>query len=602
MDVNEFHTSFNARHLDPIEIAENFIYSKSFNLLIQNNHSVLLGARGCGKTTLMKMLTLSALHSWKGNQAKKVREKIPFYAIYISTDIYWNVRDNKTYEQLDKFKNFPEIVSKFSVTTNILISLCNTFEEILSLEINNKSDTTQENELCIHLMKEWMLPPTVPTLPYIRESLKRRSDIFNRFVQSIIFNYSKDDTIDTTDKEYLFIDFRSSLKLVTSIFERIFGVSKKWAFCFDELELAPDWLRDDLFLSLRSTDQKIIYKLSASPIVSLSNKYPATVGNDLILIKMWESSDDTFSKKIISSIVNKNFKKHIDLKEFFHSSDIYNKDRGSYNEGSNFQNEVKSLIKKDASFRRFLLQKNVDLNNPVALDEQNKDILFRKIKPIVYFRNYFIDYVISEPSNNELQVKLRSRKTLALYSGVEVLYKICDGNPRWLIGIINTILNRIIDKSKSTDIRDIQVDVLYETAVQFMNVISNIPIEPYKTTRKQYTLEDLIQLIGLSFQNEILGPIFKMDPKGSFIVEKSEILIPEALIDFLEKAAYQGAIILLNSNDSAFDFEVRGKKFRLSYMLAPLFKLPLRTYGEINLSSCFQSKESRDLQQGNLFD
>lgn len=263
---------------------------------------------------------------------------------------------------------------------------------------------------------------------------------------------------------------------------------------------------------------------------------------------------------------------------------------------------MKSLIAKDESFRNFLSRKKVDLENPIAMDEKSKDILFRKIKPIVYYRNYFIDYVGYNIDDDELKVKLRSRKTASLYSGIEVLYKICDGNPRWLIGIINSILNRIIDKPKSTDIRDIQVDVLHETAVQFMNVISNIPIDPYKTQKRDYTLEDLINLIGKTFQNEILGSNFKMDPKGSFIVEKSETLIPEKLIAILEKAAYQGAIILLNSNDSAFDFEVRGKKFRLSYMLAPLFKLPLRTYGELNLSSCFQETEIKNIQQGNLFE
>lgn len=602
MDVNEFHISFNARHLNPVEIAENFIYSKSFNFLIQNNHSVLLGARGCGKTTLMKMLTLGALYSWKGSQAKKVRENMPFYAIYISTDIYWNVKDNKSYDQLKDFNDFPDIISKFSVTTNIFISLCNTFEEILEFELNQSKGSKKENELCEYLMSEWMLPKTVPTLQYIKEALKRRSDIFNRFVQSVIFNFSKDEKLDLSDKEFLFIDFRSSLELITLIFERIFEVNKKWAFCFDELELAPDWLRDDLFLSLRSTDQKIIYKLSASPIVSLSNKYPATVGNDLNLIKMWESGDEMFSKKIISSILDKKFNKKINLNDYFHSSNIYGKEKGTYLKGSEFYNEVKSLIIKDESFRNFLARKNVNLENPIALDEKSKDILYRKIKPIVYFRNYFIDYVKSDSENNELKVKLRSRKTASLYSGIEVLYKICDGNPRWLIGIINSILNRIIDKPKSTDIRDIQVDVLHETAIQFMNVISNIPIDLYKTQKTNYTLEDLINLIGKSFQNEILGPNFIMDPKGSFIVEKSEILIPEKLIEMLEKAVYQGAIILLNSNDSAFDFEVRGKKFRLSYMLAPLFKLPLRTYGEINLSSCFQETEPKNIQQKNLFE
>ena len=68
----------------------------------------------------------------------------------------------------------------------------------------------------------------------------------------------------------------------------------------------------------------------------------------------------------------------------------------------------------------------------------------------------------------------------------------------------------------------------------------------------------------------------------------------------LEKAAYQGAIILVDNNDDAFDFSVRGKRFRLTYLLAPLFKMPLRNYNEVRLSECLKSGNS--LSQMTIFD
>ncbi|WP_119789593.1 ORC-CDC6 family AAA ATPase [Flavobacterium anhuiense] len=601
MNVDEFHISYNARHLNPEEVAKNFIFSKSFSSLIQGNHSVLLGARGCGKTTLMKMLTLNGLHSWKGAQALVVRNSIPFYSVYISTDIFWNVKNNKSYEHLEDYENFAEIISRFSVATNVFVSLCETFQQILSLELNLEPDSKSEIELCELLIKEWMLDNTIPTLNYIKESLKRRSDQFNRFIQKIIFNYRNSDNKLVLD-EYLFIEFKSSINLVVSIFDRIFKTEKKWAFCFDELELAPNWLFEELFLSLRSTNQNLIFKLSASPIVSLSKEIPATVGNDLNLIKMWEEGDEKFSKKIVASILRKRFGKIIDPDNFFTSNSIYNKDKGSYEQGSEFYQIIKELISKDESFKKFLISKKVNVEKPIAVDEKTKDTLFRKIKPIVYFRNYYIDSVFSD-ENSQIKSKLRSRKTATVYSGAEVIYKICDGNPRWLIGIVNSILTKSFNKSKSASIKDIQVDVLQETAVQFMNIISNIPINPIKlrNTAITYTLEDIIKLIGDSFTNEILGPTFKMDPKGSFKVDESVFLIPDQFIELLEKAVYQGALILVDSNQSVFDFEVRGKKFRLAYMLAPLFKLPLRTYGQVNLSTFFTDK-STDTSQKNLFE
>lgn len=600
MNIDEFHISYNARHLNPEEVAQNFIFSKSYSSLIQGNHSVLLGARGCGKTTLMKMLTLNGLYSWKGTQAAKVRENIPFYAVYISTDIFWNVKNNKSYEHLAGYSNFAEIISRFSVATNVFVSLCETFQQILNFELNFSSDSEKEIELCEYLISEWMLEEnTIPTLNYVKESLKRRSDHFNRFIQKFIFNNQNEkEKLDL--EEYLFIEFKSSINLVITIFDRIFEGKKKWALCFDELELAPNWLFEDLFLSLRSTNQKLIFKLSASPIVSLSKEIPATVGNDLNLIKMWEEGDEKFSKKIISSILKKRFGTIIDPDHFFNSNPIYNKDKGSYEEGSDFYNIIKELISKDESFRNFLINKKVDIENPIASDEKSKDTLFRKIKPIVYFRNYYIDSV-NYGENTELTSKLRSRKNSTLYNGAEVLYKICDGNPRWLIGIVNSILSKLFDKSKSTNITDIQVDVLHETSAQFMNIISNIPITPIKTNSKTYTLEDIIKLVGNNFSNEILGPTFKMDPKGSFKVDESTFLIPDPFIEILGKAVYQGALILLDSNQSVFDFEVRGKKFRLAYMLAPLFKLPLRTYNPINLSTFFNEKDY-DTSQKTLFE
>ena len=600
MNVDEFHISYNARHLNAEEVAQNFIFSKSYSSLIQGNHSVLLGARGCGKTTLMKMLTLNGLHSWKGAQAAKVRESIPFYAVYISTDIFWNVKNNKSYEHLEGYSNFAEIISRFSVTTNVFVSLCETFQQILSLELNLAAGSKEEIQLCEKLISEWILDKsTIPTLNYVKESLKRRSDHFNRFIQKIIFN-NRNENEKVQLEEYLFIEFKSSVNLVISIFDSIFNGKKMWALCFDELELAPNWLFEELFLSLRSTNQKLVFKLSASPIVSLSKEIPATAGNDLNLIKMWEEGDEKFSKRIIASILKKRFGKIIDPDQFFNSNPIYNKDKGSYEEGSGFYNIIKELISKDESFKSFLLNKKVDIENPIASDEKSKDTLFRKIKPIVYFRNYYLDSVYYD-ENAELKSRLRSRKTATVYNGAEVLYKICDGNPRWLIGIVNSILAKSFDKSKSSNIKDIQVEVLYETSVQFMNIISNIPINPIKTRYSIYTLEDIITLVGESFSNEILGPVFKMDPKGSFKVDESMFLIPDQFIELLEKAVYQGALILLDSNQSVFDFEVRGKKFRLAYMLAPMFKLPLRTYGPVNLSAFFNEK-TNDISQKNLFE
>jgi len=186
--MSDFYNTYNARYLEPKQVAEKFIYSESFEALIKNRHSVILGARGCGKTTLMKMLTLPALHNWRHEKASEIRKNIPFYAIYISTDVYWDVKEQAYDEQLKRFGNFADKISKFSVNSNVFISLCDTFQNVIQYELCI-NDIDKEIELSNFLIENWKLENTIPKLDFVKESILKRIDFVNQLVQDVIFNY-----------------------------------------------------------------------------------------------------------------------------------------------------------------------------------------------------------------------------------------------------------------------------------------------------------------------------------------------------------------------------------------------------------------------------
>lgn len=591
MRIEGIYSAYNARHLKPNEVGESFIWSANFEKLIQNGHSVILGARGCGKTTLMKMLTIPALSSWEDDRADQIRKSIPFYAIYISTDIYWDVK-NQTYSpQLERFGNFDTIISNFSVNSNVFTSLCDTFQYII--EEYRLEDDTREIELCKSLIEAWKLNQVIPKLIYVKEALNKRVDEVNQLVQDIIFNYNNDDKLPHPD--YFNLSFETSLETIIPIFERIYDLNdnKKWALCFDELEFAPLWLQQKLFRSLRSRKQFLLYKLSASPILSLElekllqSEYAATSGNDMQIIKMWNSSDnEAFSSQIIDSLLHKKFpnKKAIN---FFGSNEVYNSSN-QYKKDSAFYKKIIELGKKDPSFIAFLKEKKVNPADPIMDNTNLRDTVFRKIKPIVYFRDFYIDEI------KEGRVSYRSRKTgNELFSGLEVLSKICDGNPRWLIGIINSILSKSVEKGAK---KNIQFDELNSAALRFKNVIENIPIG----TNTSHSLIDVIEKVGIYFKDQVLGEKFLMDPKGTFEVNISSDEVSDDIVFLLEKAISQGAIILVDSNDDNFDFRIRGKKFKLAYLFSLLYNLPLRNYPSIKLLECL--KGIRLINQKTLFD
>lgn len=589
--------TYNARYLEPKQVADKFIYSESFQILLNNTNTIILGARGCGKTTLMKMLTVPALHSWNHEKAEKIKKEIPFYAVYVSTDIYWDAKNKIKENQLNNFENFANKISKFSVNHNVFYALCVTFQSILDYEnlCNPSEKEKKEIELCQYLIDNWRLERTIPLIQYVKEAIRKRISEVNIQIQKIIFNYSDFDS--ALEEEYFNFDFDSSISYLVEIFGRIFNLppEKKWALCFDELEFAPKWLQEQLYTSLRSrNDQKMLYKVSSSPILPKElegifiSDYSPTEGNDLDLIKMWNLNDsEQFSTEIIKSLLSQ----HSITKsptDFFGTNIIYNKKvKGIYKEGEDFNNEIVELIEKDELFSEYLKQKNIDILSPIPKSNSEKDTLYRKIKQVVYFRNSFIE---SNKFREEKTLYRSRSKTPKLYYGIEVLTKICDGNPRWLIGLLNEIL---LNSNKDKANENIQFDKILSTANRFRNSIKNIPIQLNDPSQ---SIDSIIERIGNNFREQLLGKKIIVEPKFLFEFNISD---NNDLKTIIEKGLFQGAFILVDkTGDQKLDFDFFGKEMKLSYLFHIQFDIPIRKSSDsIQLSGL-----SSNLLQTNLFE
>ncbi len=586
---SNFQTSFNARNLEPKEIAEKFIISPSFERLKNNRHTVILGARGCGKTTLMKMLTLPALYNWDDINAEKFIKDISFYSIYIPTDISWTLRDSsfKT-EQIPN--NYTDIISKFAVNTNVFESLCETFKNILHYEIKD-FDENQEIELCINLIERWKLKnSTVPKIEYVKEALKIRRDDVSQYIPKIIFN--KDYSL--LDKDFFLLDYKTSLSIVTDIFHRIFNpLKRKWALCFDELEFGPSWLKRELYTSLRSVDQKLLFKLSSSPILPnevkeiFESDYGPSVANDFETINMWElQTEGDFQRKIVESLL-KQAHGISDIDSYFGSNNRFSIDlTDEHSDGDDYLEKLRELIQKDDSFKNYLVNKGIDIDNPIPRENSNdKDTIFRKIKPLVYFRNYFL----KENKNNKSNRKI-IKKAIEPFSGLEVLLKITDGNPRWLIGLINSILSK--SNSSKAEL-NIQYDEIIKVSERFINFINNTPIN--HKNPKSLTMEKFIDKIGYYFEKDLLGPVFNPEPSSTFIFD----MPTNDYENLIDKGLLQGAFVLVDNKSDNYDFKINNKRYKLSYLYHPKYKLPLRKNRIVKLTTILNSHRKIDLFSSN---
>jgi hypothetical protein len=79
---------------------------------------------------------------------------------------------------------------------------------------------------------------------------------------------------------------------------------------------------------------------------------------------------------------------------------------------------------------------------------------------------------------------------------------------------------------------------------------------------------------------------FTLDPIGSFTIDQK---VAEPLHDLLRVGLYQGALILVEDSTAGASSDLLGRRFRISYRLAPTLYLPLRLYKSINLSRCLST-------------
>lgn len=581
---------FNARNLTPQEIAESFVPPDEFAELWSRNHVILMGPRGSGKTTLLKMLTVPALNSWKHEQAADIRKHIGFTAVYIPTDIHWH---HQLLHARDRLGGFPELVERFSqvaVTANVLAALSTSMRYLMKYE--NPDSPDREATLSEVLIREWMLGPTIPTLAGVNEALKSR--INHLYTQIDRLSLRPQPSAETGGyPDYFFLDYLAAASVACSAFDRVFKSDppRRWALCFDELELAPQWLQDRLFAELRSTDERFIFKLSTSPIPSLISATVASPRHDFSVIRLWphrQKDTRVFCSRLASMILSKRDYK-MTPEQLFGVSMLTKEDEAQYERGSHAWRIMRAWAQHDERFRSVLQKASIPHDDPTTPDIHKRDQVLRKAKPLILLRDTFLKI------DSAGRVKRRSRKVPTIYSGETTIYDISEGNPRLLIGIVNDILSEHQRRGSGTQIRpEIQASVLTSTSKQFRALIRSLPEATVVIGQHSVDLDTVLEWIGQYFFHTMVLEPFTLDPSGSFTVDAAT---PVELHPMLTKAIYHGAIILVDPADDPFDSHLMSKRLRLSYILAPTFRLPLRLYDPVPLSACLTSQFRGEVRQ-----
>tara|TARA_B110000211_G_scaffold177772_1_gene200971 strand:+ start:3650 stop:5488 length:1839 start_codon:yes stop_codon:yes gene_type:complete len=564
------HGAFNARTLSVQDLCKTFILSDSYNKLAAPSHSILVGPRGSGKTTLMRMLQVEALNAWGGSAAESYRQEISYSGVFIPTDRFWKKQFEKLTEDLRGEESSVHLaVLKSSFTYHVLERFCS----VLEFRVNHAKKSSSlfksavlsrvdEVEMVEELSELWKVNPKIKSIRSLESAISSKKKDVSNYVNEYILYGTDIDRPEIVVGEIMNV-LDPTVRIVNSYLSEK-GV--KWAFLFDELELAPEDVIQPLVDAMRGGSDDIILKLSLSPyhknVVITHSPNSSMGGHDYSVVRLTGINHKLgleFSKKICSNVFVKNGFEG-DILEYFENP-----------KEMNVVDEFVELAGRDATFEKYLSSNGIVPIDIPSYTEKNKGPTVRKIKFVAQIRNYYYKSPRKRPPN--------------LYVGFNNLCKSMEYNPRMLIGLMNMLVP-ILSNKKQILIPD-QIEALrrmYESHKALLNTIA-VDENPIDAN----TIYDFVNLIGEKFKSEILGDEFKSEPRGSLIFKNKA---NEQLVDIIGAALNSGALVLDSSGAASYydSVDVKDARCRLSFIFSHQFSLLLSKPREIDLTSLINYK------------
>lgn len=615
---NNSHKSYNARYMDFEDVAKTFVPNSQFKELLRPESSIIVGPRGCGKTTLLKMLHPRAFAASSSEKVIQYYNDMNFWGVYIPADIQWA----KLLEKVEKLESqncdIKQLMVNTLISINVLSSICKCFKSLLELSLllleeqgnvveKDAESSIRQKEVVLSqdLIAIWRIDKRIP--PTLYGIQQYWNDVIAELDISI--NYHKDfDWILSKYNGFLhyshaaFDAFQEHCKDISFCAQRNFN----WALCFDELELAPDELRSTIYSLLRSTSyQNIIFKTTSSFLlgntkemdpdssikgggksvngfsISKMQETDAVEGHDYNNIlnwvhderseKLWESfCDDLYSQREEKKVIELIGK--YDLIRCFEDTGelpLSNVSQSDYKPGSPTYQLFVEYAKANDSFSKFLTDRGINPKDP-SVQEEVKYNLLKKIKTSVICRYY----------------RLKPRKITPFYFGKDILYDFSEGNPRLAINIMNRMISAYYE-SNSLDVR-IQSSVFHELAEDYMKFYKHYPnAEVDITSSKKCSLGELLKKTGEYFEANLYDVPFSEISKNTFYIDPQT---PDSIGNLVNKGVELGAILKVDNPD--FEDSV----YKLAYILYPYFSLPKRliTTKPEKLSSILASVINKD--------
>lgn len=596
----------NARHKTPEEVALSFVPPVDiFEELSTKNNHILVGPRGSGKTTLLKMLTLPALCNWP-KQGPEVLPKSNFIGIFITADNGWHAQIND--EIKDGFS-----IGYSAFTTHVLIAFVQALIDVKNTSLQNEEvlsnapdtlDADHEAQLVKLISEAWELKPSILNFDGLKLALRKRL----LDLRDLKFRSKKVEDISRfllAEANYITKHFKECISYGIDAFETVTGNKNcSWAFLFDEFEIAPKKIQQDVLESMRGEhDGRILFKVALAPynetFIDMFASHQSDPMHDYKVVPLWhydKNSGAEFSESLIKKLFND---EDIDLESFRSAlgSSAFDHEQGSdaYGPDGHITAILHNLYKIDPSFQKYVDENNLKekLSDWESLSTAQKAAI-RKIRSVAITRNIYLKS--TQNKSGQATVRKRSRKGETRhipYAGYPTIIDVCEGNPRALINMFSPIA-RELKKVHQSNVRkgvslDFQATKIRYAANAFRSLLKTREYKSEADTPR--SLLKLLDTIGDYFSDQCLGEIFHPEPKLSFTVPSN---LDQNLNETLARALNAGAIIYIpDAKSDPILNSLAGKRFRLNYLLAAYYELPILLSAAAPLSTILNAGNNK---------
>ena len=599
---------FNAKALTPEEVAKTFVPpTRAFERIINKNNCIVIGPRGSGKTTLFKMLTREALATWSSSVLEGYSAGIRFHSVFVAADRAWGAQlaaaDAGSRAQLGATRGEAAFV------IHTIIALISSMREMrdrqtLPLALSDLNITlppSAESELAALICAT--LDITAPVTSLLGVELGLRSALMRLDPRAGLENWPS------------WADMNRLGHTISAIITAFDGIVKpktrNWVFLFDELEIAPHAIKKMLISNLRGFDHRISLKLALVPFMNdlrnIEEFKSLQPGNDFEMVSLtYPHKQDAgdFSLDFALSLLSSFGIDRATIPALFGASIFQvGRTRMSAYVRTKSTDPVEILFQKlaskDDSFKDYLQRRGVGRRGQ-TLTEEERAAHIRKVLPSVVARDFYLRE-FRHLKNGRSAVSLRPRKTNALYTGFPSILELAEGNPRLLLSLLVPMLREFAivreSNAKAAIPGDVQGRAIVRAQQTFIALIKTLP-PSWPAADNPRGLLPFIDQIGRALENRLYRQPFEADYIGSFSLPSHA---PETLETAVGDALNAGAIISLS--DSPADntlTSLRGRVFRLSYLLAPRFRLPLTTGQDISLSSILPGRPRNSSGRGSV--